>query len=325
MERIGRGGAGDVFKLEDETLGRVVAAKVLRADSPLLATVADFLREARALALFDDPRIVRLLEYRPGDTPVLLMEHVDGFPLDEIGPSLSFAQRARLLAEVARALDRAHGLGLQHRDLKPGHILVDARLAPKILDFGLSRGEPDRGHGVGTPAYMSPEQLDAGRPIDARSDVYALGVILYELLCGLPPERGEGAPALPSEIDPAVPEPLQAIALQAMSADPADRYRSAGEMALDLERWLDGRPVQARPARLPPRAGAARGRAPRAGGGVAARAARLPARGRAPACRVSAAAAARGRLDRRQPGALERPDRALRRRLPARRARASCT
>ena len=161
LERLGRGGAGEVFKLEDETLGRVVAAKVLRPDSPLLATVGDFLREARALALFDDPRIVRLLDYRPGERPVLLMEYVDGFPLDEIGPSLSFAQRARLLAEVARALHRAHGLGLQHRDLKPGHVLVDARLQPKILDFGLSRGEPDRGHGVGTPAYMAPEQLDS--------------------------------------------------------------------------------------------------------------------------------------------------------------------
>jgi hypothetical protein len=247
LERLGRGGAGDVFKLEDETLGRVVAAKVLRPDSPLLATVADFLREARALALFDDPRVVRLLEYRPGDTPVLLMEYVDGFPLDEIGPSLSFPQRARLLAQVAQALHRAHGLGLQHRDLKPGHVLVDARLQPKILDFGLSRGEPDRGHGVGTPAYMAPEQLDASRPIDARSDVYALGVILYELLCGRRPEPCAGPPSLPSEIDPAVPEPLQAIALQAMSTDPGDRYRSAGEMAIDLELWLEGRPVQARP------------------------------------------------------------------------------
>ncbi len=248
LERLGCGGAGEVYKLEDCTLGRIVAAKVLRPESPLLATVADFLREARALALFDDPRIVRLLDYRPGERPVLLMEYVDGFPLHEIGPSLAFSQRARILAEVARALDRAHGLGLQHRDLKRGHILVDAHLQPKILDFGLSRGEPDRGHGVGTPAYMAPEQLDASRPIDARSDVYALGVILYELLCGPRADRQRsGEPALPAEIDPEVPEPLQAIALKAMSRDPDERYASAGEMALDLERWLEGRPVLARP------------------------------------------------------------------------------
>ena len=249
LEKLGRGGSGEVYKLEDLTLGRLVAAKVLRPDSPLLATVADFLREARALALFEDPRIVRLLDYRPGERPVLLMEYVDGFPLDEIGPSLAFAQRARILAEVARALDRAHGLRLQHRDLKPGHILVDAKLRPKILDFGLFRGEPDQGHGIGTPPYMAPEQLDADRPIDARSDVYALGVILYELLAGrLPPSDAPAVtPELPSEADPAVPEPLQAIALKAMSAEPDDRYPSAGEMALDLERWLDGRPVHARP------------------------------------------------------------------------------
>ena len=244
LERLGRGGAGEVYKLEDLTLGRIVAAKVLRPDSPLLATVGDFLREARTLALFEDPRIVRLLEYRPGERPVLLMEYADGFPLDEIGASLSFRQRARILADVARTLDRAHGLGLQHRDLKPGHILVDAHLQPKILDFGLSRGEPDRGHGVGTPAYMAPEQRDALRPIDARSDVYALGVILYELLCGRPPE---GGPALPSEVDPEVPEPLQAVALEAMSVEPEERYSSAMEMALDLERWLECRPVLARP------------------------------------------------------------------------------
>jgi hypothetical protein len=259
IERLGRGGGGDVFKVEDVVLGRVVAAKLLRRDSPLAATVADFLREARALALFEDPRIVRLLEYRPGDTPVLLMEHVAGFDLMTIGRSLEYGQRARLIGEVAEALEHAHGLGLQHRDLKPSHILVDAQLRPKILDFGLSRGEPERGHGVGTLSYMAPEQLDPEKPIDARSDIYALGVILYELLCGRRPydaaddasmidavRRGE--PALPIEIEPSVPEPLQAVALKAMSRDPGERYASARELALDLRRFLEGRPVEARPA-----------------------------------------------------------------------------
>jgi hypothetical protein len=259
LERLGRGGSSDVYKVQDLTLGRVLAAKLLRKDSPRAAGLADFLREARSLALFEDPRIVRLIEYRPGDPPVLLMEHADGFAIDEIGRSLEYPQRARLVAEVAEALGHAHALGVQHRDLKPGHILVDARLRPKILDFGLARGEPDRGHGVGTPAYMAPEQLDRSRPIDARSDVYALGVILYELLCGAPPYTGEseqdvvaaigaGEPRLPAEVEPEVPEPLQAIALKAMARDPADRYGSAPEMASDLRRFLDGRPVLARPA-----------------------------------------------------------------------------
>ena len=258
LERLGRGGAGEVFKLQDLTLGRVVAAKVLRPDSPLAASVADFLREARSPALFEDPRIVRLLEYRPTDPPVLLMEYVDGFPLDEIGPSLEYAQRARAIAEVADALQHAHGLGLQHRDLKPSHILLDARLQPKILDFGLARGEADRGHGVGTLGFMAPEQLDPAEPIDARTDVYTLGVVLYELLCGVPPYAGDndqelvaairgGEPRLPIEIEATVPEPLQAVTLKAMARDPADRYASAREMGLDLRRFLEGRPVQARP------------------------------------------------------------------------------
>jgi hypothetical protein len=259
LERLGRGGAGEVYKLEDLTLGRTVAAKVLRRDSPLAAGALDFLREARALALFKDPRIVPLLEYRASDPPALLMELVDGFALDEIGRSLEYPQRARIVAEVAEALEGAHALGVQHRDLKPSHILIDHRLLPKILDFGLSRGEPDRGHGIGTPAYMAPEQLDPGRAIDARSDVYALGVVFYELLCGVHPYAAKtdeelldairaGEPPLPAEIDASVPEPLQAVALKAMARDPADRYASAGEMALDVRRFLEGRPVLARPA-----------------------------------------------------------------------------
>jgi hypothetical protein len=189
---------------------------------------------------------------------VIIMEYVDGFELGRIGPSLEFGQRARVLHEVCDAIARAHALGLQHRDLKPSNIMVDAALAPKILDFGLSAGDPGRGHLVGTLAYLAPEQLDPARAIDARTDVYALGVILYELLCGMVPYTGatddetvgaiaEGRPRLPVEIDPRVPEPLQAIALKAMEHDPSQRYPSAREMALDLARYLDGRPVLARP------------------------------------------------------------------------------
>lgn len=260
VERIGRGGGGEVYKLVDLQLGRTVAAKVVRPDGSLRSGLDDFLREARSLALFEDPRIVRIFEFRKAaDPPVLLMEYVDGFPLDKISRSLEQPQRARLMADICDAIHRAHELGIQHRDLKPANILVDARLSPKILDFGLSRGESDIGHGTGTPAYMAPELLDPSRPpIDARVDVYSLGVLLYEMLCGSRPydenrlealleaiRRGEVS--LPTEIDPSVPEPLQAIALKAMEREPANRYATAQAMAQDLQRWLEGKPVTARP------------------------------------------------------------------------------
>jgi serine/threonine protein kinase len=257
IERLGAGGMGEVYKLRDRRLGRLVAAKVVRAGAP--ASFAEFLAEAQSLALFQDERIVTVHEFRAeADPPVILMEHVDGFELGRIGPSLEFIQRARLLVEVCEAVHRAHGLGLQHRDLKPANIMLDAGLRPKILDFGLSGADPRRGHLRGTPHYLAPEQLDPGQPLDGRVDVYALGVILYELLCGALPYAGEtldeivaraerGAPRLPVELDPRVPEPLQAIALKAMERNPDDRYPSAREMALDLRRWIEGRPVSARP------------------------------------------------------------------------------
>jgi hypothetical protein len=260
IERIGAGGMGEVFKLKDLRLNRLVAAKVVRTDRASRWTddMQAFLREARALALFSDRRIVQVFEFRPdADPPVIIMELVEGFELGRVGPSLEIAQRARILIEVCEALHHAHSLGLQHRDLKPSNIMLDAQLAPRILDFGLSAGDPQRGHLKGTIPYVAPEQLDPSQPIDARCDVYALGVILYELLCGRPPFRGDdnavldqiraGQPPLPVEIDPRVPEPLQAIALTAMETNPGRRYQSAIDMASDLRRFLDGRPVLARP------------------------------------------------------------------------------
>ena len=258
IERIGAGGMGEVFKLRDLRLDRIVAAKVVRPDATVPSGITTFLAEARSLALFSDRRIVRLLEFRPdANPPVLIMEYVEGFELGRIGPSLEFRQRARVLQEVCLAIGHAHGLGIQHRDLKPSNIMVDAQLVPRILDFGLSGGDPAAGHLKGTLQYVAPEQLEPSQPIDDRTDVYALGVILYELLCGRPPYSGNsseilagirrGQPQLPIEISPDVPEGLQAVALEAMERDAAKRYPSAREMAADLARYLDGRPVLARP------------------------------------------------------------------------------
>ena len=259
IEPIGAGGMGQVYKLHDVKLNRTVAGKVLRGEARVAAGFAGFLTEARALALFSDPRIVQIYEYREHATPpVLIMEYVDGFELGRIGPSLEYPQRARIVKDVCEALEHAHRLGVQHRDLKPSNIMLDARLCPKILDFGLSSNDPRRGHFLGTPQYLAPEQLDAAQPIDARTDIYALGAVLYELICGAPPVDGAtvdevlgriraGDLRLPVEIDPRVPEPLQAIALKALERRPADRYQSAREMAADLQRYLDGRPVTAHP------------------------------------------------------------------------------
>jgi serine/threonine protein kinase len=258
IQRLGAGGMGEVYKLQDLKLDRFVAGKVVRTGQPS-ANLADFLGEARSMALFKDRRIVQIFELRAdANPPVIIMEYVDGFELGRVGPSLEFSQRARIVREICEVMHYAHGLGLQHRDLKPSNIMLDASLAPKILDFGLSAGDPWKGHLKGTLAYIAPEQLDPAQPIDARSDVYALGVILYELLCGATPFAGRDtteiiaairhAPVrLPIEIEARVPEPLQAIALKAMERRPADRYSSAQEMALDLTRYVEGRPVLARP------------------------------------------------------------------------------
>ncbi len=259
VERLGAGGSGEVYKLHDLTLNRVVAAKVLRGDRLTRPLAAGFVDEARALARLQDPRIVQVYEFRRDATPpVLIMEYVDGFDLGRVGRSLEHRQRARLMKDVCEAVHHAHGAGLQHRDLKPSNIMVDVSLRPKILDFGLSDGNPSAGHFKGTPQYLAPEQLDPAAPIDARTDVYGLGAVLYELVCGVPPVDGadteavidavrRGAIRLPADVDPGVPEPLQAIALKALERSPADRYASAADMADDLGRYLDGRPVLARP------------------------------------------------------------------------------
>jgi hypothetical protein len=256
IEKLGSGGMGEVFKLKDLQLDRIVAGKIVRRDGA--ARTGEFLNEARAMALFSDRRIARIFEFRGGDPALIVMEYVEGFELGRIGPSLEFPQRARVIAEICEAVHHAHSLGIQHRDLKPSNIMVDAALAPRILDFGLSGGNPSRGHLRGTVRYLAPEQIDPSQPIDARTDVYALGVILYELLAARPPYDGgsdaeiltaiqQARPSLPVEIDPRVPEPLQAIALKAMERDPSLRYPDAREMSLDLRRYLDGRPVMARP------------------------------------------------------------------------------
>jgi serine/threonine protein kinase len=264
---IGAGGMGRVFLAFDEKLGRKVAIKTL---SPRYAgnTILRerFMREARALARLDHPNIVRIYNLGDeGEEPHFVMELIEGASLTEAARRLALTQKIELTLKVVLTVDFLHRRRIIHRDLKPGNILVGPDLDPKVLDFGLAAqfDEPgDRltqvGEVMGTPAYFSPEQARAEAPLDARSDIFSLGAILYELITGSTPFQGESMrdqirsicerdPEPPRRINPAIPGELQNICLKALEKDPAQRYQSAREMADDLARLLAGEPVLALP------------------------------------------------------------------------------
>jgi hypothetical protein len=266
IDEIGAGGMGRVLLAMDEALGRKVAIKTLApryaGDAGLRAR---FMDEARAMARVNHPHVARIYSLGPAEEPPhFVMEYLAGAPLTITAARLDFREKAELLAKVALAAHFLHEQGIIHRDLKPANILVDADLEPKLLDFGLALDLSGEEHCAtlrqvaGTPEYLSPEQA-AGQPLDARSDVFSLGAIVYELLTGGPPFRGdtvsdllrairEEEPALPRRRAPGVPRDLQNICLKALEKDPAGRYASAREMADDLHRFLAGEAVLAEPA-----------------------------------------------------------------------------
>jgi predicted Ser/Thr protein kinase len=266
LEEIGSGGMGRVFLAVDDALGRKVAIKTLGAryagDDALRAR---FMVEARAMARLNHPHIARIYSLGPsGEAPHFVMEFVEGAPLTEAAARLTFEQKAELMLEVTLAVQFLHGQGILHRDLKPANILVGPGLEPKLLDFGLALElqEHERlsraGEVVGTPEYLSPEQAAGAEELGPRSDVFSLGAVLYELLTGEPPFRGNGLqallrairedePVLPRRRVPGIPRDLQNICLKALEKDPAHRYASAGEMAADLRRFLAHEAVLAEP------------------------------------------------------------------------------
>ena len=270
IERVGVGGMAEVYRARDELLGREVAVKVL---SERLSTdrsfVERFRREAQAAANLNHPNIVSLYDYgTDGATNFIVMEFIDGNSLAEIiqeeSPLLP-ERAAEIAADVAKALERAHNAGLVHRDIKPNNIMMTSSGQTKVTDFGIVRalgGDTEQqmtqtGMVIGTAAYLSPEQAQ-GSPVDARSDVYSLGCVLYEMLTGSPPFTGDTPLAVaykhvrenaeaPSSINPDVSEDLDAITMKALAKNPDNRYTSSTEMREDLERFISGQTVHATP------------------------------------------------------------------------------
>src|SRR6202050_2981741 len=270
---VGRGGMAEVYRARDIRLDRIVPVKTLRDDLARDQTFqARFRREAQSAASLNHPSIVAVYDtgedmLGPTPVPYIVMEYVDGRTLRDL-----LRDDRRLLPEraleitdgVLRALDYSHRNGIVHRDIKPGNVMLTRTGDVKVMDFGIARAVSDAqatmtqtAQVIGTAQHLSREQA-RGERVDARSDLYSTGCLLYELLTGRPPFTGDSPVAIayqhvrenpvpPSRVDPDVPPWADAIVLKAMAKSPADRYQTAADMRADLQRAASGLPVAAAP------------------------------------------------------------------------------
>jgi eukaryotic-like serine/threonine-protein kinase len=264
---LGKGGLGTVYNAWDPLLSRTVALKTLHIDADPAAREsldAMFLNEARAAAGLSHPHIVTVFDAGPSDTGVYIaMERLQGQDLRHLlqqGVRPGPVEAAQVVRRVADALAYAHRKGVVHCDVKPANIFMTGRMHPKVLDFGIARvAHRDvpalDGVAAGSPYYLAPEQID-GRSVDRRSDVYSLGVVLYELLVGKKPFEGKSleeimaavkaADVVPAHrVSPKIPLGLSVIAGRAMARDPDQRYPSARHLSMELRHWIDSAEARA--------------------------------------------------------------------------------
>jgi serine/threonine protein kinase/tetratricopeptide (TPR) repeat protein len=274
LEEIGRGGMGVIYRARQRHSRRIVAVKrILEYHADSGETLARFRREAQAVASLDHPNILPIYEVSESEEglPFFSMKFAPGGSLAQAGPAFRSEPRqcVALMAKITRAVEHAHRNGILHRDLKPGNILLDGRGEPYVSDFGLAKwlettSDLTRTLTIfGTPGYIAPEQVsESAASVKPTADVYSLGAILFDLLAGRPPFLGshalsviKQATELPapklSSLSKIADRDLQTICARCLERDPHARYCSAGDLAEDLERWLEGRPIVARPVLLP--------------------------------------------------------------------------
>jgi hypothetical protein len=268
---IGHGAMGVVYRAMDPVLGRRVALKVIRLPFALgeedrILAEQRFLREASLAASISHPNSVVVHDFgrdEETDLPFIAFEYLEGRSLTQViadGPRLAWREALRITARLADALHHAHQAGVIHRDVKPGNVMLLASGEPKILDFGIARVSTAELTGMGdtwgTPAYMSPEQVTGGL-LDARSDLFSLGSLCFELLTGRPAFRGDNVPQIvariafgdtprPSGVEPTLSRDVDLVLARALAKDPAQRYADGRAFAEDIDDVLEGRPLRER-------------------------------------------------------------------------------